>query len=174
MKFCEIKRRVQTELACLRPVTVGICAGVCVLLGAIFAVGLVGKPSCIMLPRMALPSFLSILLQFAAYAIFGAGFGILLGMPFYGENTKLLHLQKRWALVLFSCLLVLCYSWMPVVCKAGSFLLGALLCGVILLGVAVLLVFVHRISLLCVASLALFALWIVYLLYFTVLLLAFF
>jgi hypothetical protein len=60
------------------------------------------------------------------------------------------------------------------VCKAGSFLLGTLLCGVILLGVAVLLLFVHRISLLCAVSLLLFALWVVYLLYFTVLLLAFF
>ncbi|MBQ9747924.1 MAG: tryptophan-rich sensory protein [Clostridia bacterium] len=174
MKFCEIKRRVQTELACIRPVTLGVSAGVCVLLGAIFAVSLVGKPSCVLLPNAALPSFLGVLLQFIAYALFGAAFGILLGMPFYGENTRALHMQKRWALVLFSCLLVLCYAWTPVVCKAGSFLLGALLCGVILLGVAVLLLFVHRISLLCAAALVLFALWVVYLLYFTVLLLAFF
>ena len=174
MKFCEIKRRVRTEIVYLRPVLIGICAGVCVLLGAIFAVGLVGKPSVILLPRAVLPSFVGVLLQFLAYALFGASFGILLAMPFYGENTKMLRAQKKWAIVLFACLLVLCYSWFPVVNKAGSFLLGILLCGVILVGLAVLILFVHRISVLCTASLVLFSLWVVYLLYFTVLLLAFF
>ncbi len=174
MKFCEMKSRLRTELSCLRPILIGICAGVCVLLGAIFAVGLVGKPSGVLIPRAVLPSFLGVLLQFIAYALFGAAFGVLLTTPFCGDQSRLLRSQRRWALVLFACLIVLCYAWIPVVCKAGSFLLGALLCGVILVGIAVLLLFTYRISLICTACLLVFAFWVVYLLYFTVLLLAFF
>ncbi len=174
MNFCEIKRRLRTELSCLRPVVVGICAGISVLLGAILAAAPIGKPSLVVIPHAALPSFLSVLLQFVSYALFGAAFGVLLAMPFYGEGTRMLHAQKRCALVLSVCLLILCYAWVPVVCKAGSFLIGALLCGVILLGLSVLLLLAYRISVIGAACLAVFSLWVVYLLYFTVLLIAFF
>ena len=119
-----------------------------------------------LLPRTALPSFLHILFQLAAYALFGAAFAILWKAPL-PQKTYRLRLQKKCALVLFVCVLVLCYVWIPVVCKAGSYFLGVLLCGVILLSLFVLACLSYRISLLTSVLLVVFSVWALYILYIT-------
>lgn len=166
MKFREIHRRIRTESAYMNPILLGICAGVAVLLGAIFTTNLIGRPAGFLLPRTALPSFLHILFQLAAYALFGAAFAILWKAPL-PQKTYRLRLQKKCALVLFVCVLVLCYVWIPVVCKAGSYFLGVLLCGVILLSLFVLACLSYRISLLTSVLLVVFSVWVLYILYIT-------
>ena len=54
MKFREIHRRIRTESAYMNPILLGICAGVAVLLGAIFTTNLIGRPAGFLLPRTAL------------------------------------------------------------------------------------------------------------------------
>lgn len=166
MKIREIKSRICRESAFLSPVVLGICVSIAVLLGALFTTSLVGCVAGFYLPRTALPSFLHILFQLIAYAIFGAAFAALLNAPLC-QKTKRLRLQKNCALLLFVCTLVLCYVWIPVVCKAGSYFLGALLCGVILIALAALFLITHRISVISAGLLVLFALWMLYILYIT-------
>jgi tryptophan-rich sensory protein len=167
MKFREIKCRFRTESAFLSPVILGIAAGITVLLGAIFTMSLVGRPFGVLLPRTALPSFFHILFQLLAYAIFGAAFASLLTTPLC-QKTRRLRLQKAYALVLFVCVLILCYVWIPVVYKAGSYFLGVLLCGVILLSLFVLFFLTYRLNIISAGLLALFAVWMLYILYITI------
>lgn len=166
MKIREIKRCIRIESACLNPIVLGICAGVTVLLGALFTTNLVSRPIGIFLPSTALPSFLHILLQLLAYAVFGAAFAALLCTPL-SQKTRSLRLRKKCALLLFVCVLILCYVWIPVVCRAGSYFLGALLCGVILLALFVLFLITQRISVISAGLLVFFALWMLYILYIT-------
>ncbi len=166
MRFREIRSRIRTESAFLSPVILGIAAGVAVLLGAIFTTSLVGRPFGVLLPRTALPSFLHILFQLLSYAVFGAAFASLLSAPLC-QKTRSLRLQKKGALVLFVCILILCYVWIPVVCKAGSYFLGVLLCGVILLSLFVLFFLTYRVSIISAGLLVVFAIWMLYILYIT-------
>jgi tryptophan-rich sensory protein len=164
MKIREIKSRIRKECAFLNPVLLGICAGFAVLLGALFTTSLAGRVPGFFLPRTALPSFLHILFQLISYAILGAVFATLLKAPLC---KRTLRLQKKSALLLCTCILVLCYVWIPLVCKASSYFLGALLCGVILTAVAVLFFLSYRISVISAGFLILFALWMLYILYIT-------
>ena len=173
MRFREIRRRVRTEAAYLNPIVIGICAGVAVLLGAIFAIGAVGHPVYVYVPRAALPSFLNVLFQLVAYATIGVVFGVLFCMPLYAECSERLRIQKKWGLLLSCCILVLSYLWIPVVCKAGSFFLGVLLCAVILVGVFALLFLTRSISVISSGFLLIFAVWILYMLYLTLLMVFF-
>ena len=173
MKFREIKRRFRTETAFLNPVVIGIGAGAAVLLGTIFAVGIVGQPAFVYIPRVALPSFLNVLFQLLSYAALGAAFGILICMPLYAECSESLRLQKLWGLLLCACTLILFYLWTPVVCKAGSFFLGVLLCAMILLSLFVLCFLVRKISVIAVGILFLSAFWTLYMLYLTLMMLFF-
>jgi len=164
MKIREIKSRLRKECAFLNPVLLGICAGFAVLLGALFTTSLVGRVPGFFLPRTALPSFLHVLFQLISFAVLGAVFATLLCAPLC-ERT--LRLQKKSALLLCVCTLVLGYVWIPLVYKASSYFLGALLCGVILIALAVLFFLSHRISVISAGLLVLFALWTLYILYIT-------
>ncbi len=166
MKFREIKRRIRTESAFLNPVLLGICAGSAVLLGALFATNLVSRPIGILLPRTPIPSFLFILFQLTAYALFGAAFAALLSAPMCQE-PRYFQWQKKGALLLFLCTLVLSYVWVPLVCRAGSYFLGVLLCGVILTALFVLIMMTYRFSLIASVLLVFFCVWTLYILYLT-------
>lgn len=173
MKFQEIRRRLQTEAACLSPVTLGICAGVAALLGAVFSTSIVGNAQGILLPRTLLPSFFHILFQLFAYAILGAAFAALLKAPCRKTNRRQLF-QYRCALLLFVCVLILCYLWVPVVCIAESYFLGILLCSMILLALFILAALCYPISIFAVFLLILFSAWMLYLSYITASFLVFF
>ena len=166
MKFREIHRRIRTESAYMNPILLGICAGVAVLLGAIFTTNLIGRPAGFLLPRTALPSFLHILFQLAAYALFGAAFAILWKAPL-PQKTYRLRLQKKCALVLFVCVLVLCYVWIPLVYKAASFFLALLVLAVLFFCLAAIFMTVWREHSTAAVLLCFFALWIAYLFYYT-------
>ncbi len=173
MKFREIKRRIHTESAFLNPITLGISAGASVLLGALCATGFITHPASAFFPRTALPSFLHILLQLIAYAALGAAFASLLHIPLCRNLSEHLRLRKNSALLLLPCILVLCYVWIPTVCRARSFFLGTLLCGVILVALVVLMLLTWRISLICAGLAFVSSLWMIYILYVTLTLLFF-
>ncbi len=171
MNFREINRRIRIESACLNPILLGICAGAAVLLGALFTTNPALRPAGIFLPRTALPSFFHILFQLVAYAVFGAAFAAFLRTPYC--DRKQFRLPKLCGNFLFVCTLVLCYVWIPVVCKAKSFFLGTLLCGVILIALLALVLITYRISVLSTLGLIFFSVWMLYILYLTITLLFF-
>ena len=165
MNFREIRIRIRKESAFLNPVTLGVCTGIAILFGALFTTSFVGRPG-FLLPRTALPSFLHVLFQLMAYAVFGAAFTALLNAPVCRQANRL-RLQKKYGLLLSVCTLVLCYVWIPLVCKAGSYFLGALLCGVIFIALTVLFFLSFRVSVISAGLLVLFSLWMLYILYIT-------
>ncbi len=172
MKLQEIKSRLRTEIAFLHPLTVGVAAGVTVVFGALFLAGIPPHLPILHFPRPAIPSFFFILFQLVAYALFGAGFALLLDAPTCGVPNRL-RPQRTSGLLLFVCTMVLTYIWIPLVCRAGSYFLGVLLCGVILLALFPIVLLIKRFSLLASGCVFLFALWTLYILYLTLLFLFF-
>ena len=166
MKFREIRIRIRKESAFLNPVILGISTGISILFGALFTTSFVGHIPAFLLPRTALPSFLHILFQLMAYAVIGAAFAALLNAPLCQQSTRF-RLQKKCGLLLFICTLVLCYVWIPLVCKAGSYFLGTLLCGIIFIALATLFFISYRISIISAGLLVLFSMWMLYILYIT-------
>ena len=166
MKFREIRIRIRKESAFLNPVILGVSTGVAILFGALFTTSFVGRMPGFLLPRTALPSFLHILFQLMAYAVLGAAFAALLNSPSCNPSNRL-RFRKKCGLLLFVCTLVLCYVWIPLVCKAGSYFLGTLLCCVIFIALITLFFLSSRISVICSGLLVLFAIWMLYILYIT-------
>ena len=160
----ELKRRIRSELSCVNTVFLLIMAGACVLLGVLFAVsgvsGLVYWHT--FQPKFGLPPFFMVLFWMLAYALYGASSAVALCAPRYQSQAA----RKRMA-ILSACLLVLCYVWIPVVYKAASFFLATLLIAVIILCLAVLYSMFRRISCLASWGLLIFAVWMLYILYYT-------
>jgi tryptophan-rich sensory protein len=154
------------ESAFLNPIILGISTGVSILFGALFTSGFIGRIPGILLPRTALPSFLHILFQLMAYAVIGAAFAALLNAPPCQRSERFRWLKKC-GLLLFICTLVLCYIWIPLICKAGSYFLGTLLCGIIFIALIALFFISYRISIISAGLLVLFSLWMLYILYIT-------
>ncbi len=160
----ELKRRIRSELSCVNTVFLLIMAGACVLLGVLFAVS--GVSGFVywhtFQPKFGLPPFFMVLFWILAYALYGASSAVALCAPRCQSQAA----RKRIA-ILSACLLVLCYVWIPVVYKAASFFLATLLIAVIILCLAVLYSIFRRISCLASWGLLIFAVWMLYILYYT-------
>ncbi len=164
MNIKEIKRRISAELSCINLIGVLITAGICVILGAIFALCGVERQRylCFYLPKCALPSFFMVLFWGIAFAIFGAALGVLL----FSRRREFCG-KKEYALLLFVCALMLSYAWIAIVYKAASLFLGILTVLVILCCLWALLSVLHRIFLLATLGIALYGVWMIYLLYYS-------
>ncbi len=172
MKIREIKWHVRREVSCLSPAVLAISAGVTVFLGILVHAGLPPRLSHVCLPRTSLPSFLYILFQLFAYAIYGGGFAFLLSAPGCGCLPK--KKLEKYALLLFAAsVLVLSFSHTHLVFRAGSRLLGLLLSAVILLFLCVLIFTTKKQSFLASCLFTCFAGWECYLFYLTLRLLFF-
>ncbi len=160
----ELKRRLRSELSCVNMVFLSILAGACVLLGILFAIS--GVSGFVywhtFQPKFGLPPFFMVLFWIIAYALFGACIAIALSAPRCQSEAA----RKRTA-ILAACALILCYVWIPVVYKAASFFLATLLAAVIVLCLAVLYSMLRRVSRLASFGILVFAVWMLYILCYT-------
>ena len=159
----DFKRKWRYEISCVNTTLVIILAAVAVGLGILFAVSGIDHYLywyCLQ-PRCALAPFFMIIFWALAYALLGASVGVALSVPCRHVVTK-----RRIAVVSL-CALILCYVWIPVVYKAASFFLGTLLVAVIILILAVLFSMCSRISRLASWGVLAFAVWMLYILYYT-------
>ena len=159
----DFKRKWRYEISCVNVTLVIILAAVAVVLGALFAISGAGRYLYwyFLQPRCAPAPFFMVLLWGIAYALLGASVGAALSVPCRHAVTR-----RRIALA-FACALILCYVWIPVVYRAASFFLGTLLVAVIILCLAVLFSLVSRISRLASWGVLVFAVWMLYILYYT-------
>lgn len=139
----KMKRSVSREAICVNTALVAICAAVCAVLGLLFALGgidwdIYGE---MVQPKFYLPPFFMVFFNLIFYAVLGAAIGIVLSTPYYRKN----HI-KLISLVLSVCTLFLCFTWVPLVYTATSFLIGAIVYLVVVLFSSVIFKFFFRIN----------------------------
>lgn len=160
----DLKRRIHYELSCINTTLAIIMAAGCVLLGILFAIG--GVDGDLYeewnIPLCAFSPFFMVLFWIIAYAVFGASCAIAISTP-YNRNGA----AKTRSIILFACTLVLCYSWIPIVYKAASLLLGTLLAAVIIICLAILFSMFVRMNRIAAWGVFAFAAWMLYILYYT-------
>ena len=153
--FLDAKRRVRRELSCINTTLVIIFAAAAVTLGIIFAIGGVDGDACEEVIFMCY--FFGI-----AVALFAVSQAIIISTP-AGCFAK----QKTRSIVLFACALILVYVWIPVMFTATEFLLGTLLVLIIMLACAALFSIALKINRIAAYAIFAFALWMLYILYFS-------
>lgn len=118
-----IKRNVSHDTACINAVTVIVFAVSCAILGLLFSLGGIDREVYeeIEQPDFYLPPFFMVMFTMMFYAILGAASGIVFSTPYYRQSGE------KWAsLALAACTLFLCFTWIPLVYTATSFLMGAI------------------------------------------------
>ena len=162
--FLDAKRRVRRELSCINTTLVIIFAAAAVTLGIIFAIGGVDGDACdeIIFPECAFSPFFMCFFFGIAVALFAVSQAIIISTP-AGCIAK----QKPRGTVLFACALILVYVWIPVMFTAAEFLLGTLLVLIIMLACAALFSIALKINRIAAYAIFAFALWMLYILYFS-------
>lgn len=160
----KFRKRIAREIFCFNRKTVLLFAAAAVLLGLLFALGGVNRYVYwhLFLPRGALPPFFMVLLWGLMLALFGVCMALAFDSPFCDR-----HITKNMLLLLFCASLVLCYVWIPMVYKAAAFFLALLIVVMLLLCLSLFFVTVWRLHKVAAAGIGIFALWILYILYYT-------
>ncbi|MBO5006834.1 MAG: tryptophan-rich sensory protein [Clostridia bacterium] len=155
----KVKRNVARESVCVNTARVWICAAVCAILGLIFALGGIDLEVYeeIVQPKFYLPPFFMIFFSTVFYAVLGAAAGTALSTPYYRKNNI-----KLISIVLSVCTLFLCFTWVPLVYTAASFLIGAFVYILVLLFSSVIFKFFFRINRMAAWLVLIFAVYALY------------
>ncbi len=113
-------------------------------------------------PRFYLPLFFLVLFNIIFYALLGAAAGIVISTPYYRQNNI-----KPLSLALAAAVLLICYSWVPLVFSAGSFLIATLLFVFVILFSSVIFRFYYRINRAAAYIMILFTVFSVYMTFYT-------
>lgn len=162
--FLDAKRRVRRELSCINTTLVIIFAAVSVTLGIIFAIGGIDGDACeeIIFPDCAFSPFFMCFFFGIFIALFAVSQAIIISTP-AGCFAK----HKTRSIIIFVCALILVYVWIPVMFSAREFLLGTLLVLIILLACAALFSIAMKINRIAAYAIFAFALWMLYILYYS-------
>lgn len=160
----DAKRRVRRELSCINTTLVIIFAATALTLGIIFAIGGIDGDICdeIIFPVSSLSPFFTCVLFGIAIVLFAISQAIVISTP-----AGCLGRQKTRSAVIFICTLILVYVWLPVMFKAKEFLLGTLLVLIMVLACAALFSIALKINRIAAYAIFAFALWMLYILYFS-------
>lgn len=163
-KFLDAKRRVRRGLSCINTTLVIIFACVAVTLGIIFAIGGIDSDVCkeIIFPDCAFSPFFMCLFFGIAIALFAISQAVIISTP-----TGCFAKEKTRSSIIFFCALILIYVWIPVAFTATAFFLATMLVMIILLACAVLFSTALKINRIAAYAVFAFALWMLYILYYS-------
>ncbi len=157
MRFRDIRGRICAELACVNITAVWITAAICAALGVVsFSWSGMSRVPYVYAPR----AFWVGLFFLLFWALIGASLALVL---FSGKGA-----YRQYPCLLFVCALLLSYAWQPVVYRGASFFLGALLCAVCAVCLFFLSSVIRKRFFLSAAGAFLGALWLLYVLYYTI------
>lgn len=161
-------RQVKRDFFCVDRTMLAVFAGTAVILGILFALGGVNRHvvGCLLFPRGALPSFVMVFLWGVMLAALGVSAALI-----RSSDTAPCLVSKNILLLLFLAALTLCYVWIPLVYKAASFFLALLVLAVLFLCLLAIFFSVRSSHVTASVILAVFALWLGYLFYYTLALL---
>lgn len=149
--------------SCVNFTLVIVLAAVCAVLCVIVAVESFDGEAYgeYILPALAMPPFWCFLLFATAFAAFGAALGIVLSVPSYSKSNV------KEAVLFAVCAAVVSYAWIPLVYRAGNFLIAAGVCATALVCTAFALIKYARINKLAALLLCMFGAWMLYLFLFS-------
>jgi len=159
----EIKRKIKYETACINFTLVGILAGAFALVCIINSIANVKSAvyKKFAHPSLVLSPFWCIFIWVLMSALFGAALAIALSTPTCnGKNKTYIVLTAASAFVL-------CNAWIPLIYSAASFFIATLVSLVIFICAAGLFTLYGKISRLAAILDIVFAVWIVYVFYFS-------
>ena len=161
-------RQIKREFFCVDRTMLAVFAGAAVLFGIFFALGGVSRyvVGHLIFPRGALPSLVMVLLWSVMLAALGVSAALV-----RSSDTAPVFVPKNMLFLLFLAALMLCYVWIPLVYKAASFFAALLVLAVLLLCLLAIFCGVRRSCAAVTVILAIFALWVGYLFYYTLALL---
>ena len=157
-------RQIKREFFYVDRTMLAVFAGTAVLLGVFFALGSVNRHVVghLLFPRGAIPSFVMVLLWGVMLAALGAS-----AVLVRSSDATPLFVPKNILFLLFLAALTLCYVWIPLVYKAASFFAALLVLTVLFLCLLAIFCGVRRSCAAVTVILAIFALWLGYLFYYT-------
>lgn len=163
-KFLDAKRRVRRGLSCINTTLVIIFVAVAVTLGIIFAIGGIDGDVCdeMIFPDCAFSPFFMCFFFGVAIAVFAVSQAIIISTP-----TGCFAKEKTRSTIIFICALILIYVWIPVTFTAAAFFLATMLVMIILLACAVLFSAAVKINRIAAYAVFAFALWMLYILYYS-------